>query len=190
VIHLRLACGAAAIAGVALYFADYKTDAAIMASAIVIGEAMFSNDLDGYASSSKRRWRRIGLSRIWFMWEKLPHRSIFSHGPIIADTLRVLYLAAIASAIYFAYCLLTGGYQRAVVGYFKMWTDTGRWLHLNWEYCATAFTGLAISTTIHSSADWITGEADKVVDFVAGKSKKKGKRNARKQTHSIAGRKA
>lgn len=146
-----------------------------MASAIIVSDLLASPDLDGVASNAKRRWRRVGLHVLWKPYESLAHRSIWSHGPIIADIIRLAYLGTIVIVAYFIFCVLTGGFQRAVVNVFGLVQMSQAWLIGNWEYAGTAFLGLATSTGLHSLADWVTGEADKVQDWIV--PKKKGKRH-------------
>ena len=171
--HLQICLTGAAIIGGGLYYAGYPVDALTVAGAMIFGETMLSNDLDGYASNAKRRWRRVGLSWIWATWERWPHRHPCTHFPILADALRVLYLASIALAGYFAVRLLLAGFQRAVLDSFAMVSYAGNLVIANQRMVSAAFVGLSIATAIHSTADWITGEADKVVDYVVGKPKRK-----------------
>src|SRR5919199_739240 len=64
----------------------------IVSGGFLFSGLMFSPDLDLHS----RPFKRWGWLRwIWIPYQKaMHHRSVFSHGPVIGTTLRVLYLAS------------------------------------------------------------------------------------------------
>ncbi len=55
-----------------------------------LGGLWLSPDLDT-CSEALKKWGFLKL--IWFPYRKLiPHRSLFSHGPLIGTTIRIIYL--------------------------------------------------------------------------------------------------
>lgn len=80
------------IAGLSLGLTHSGNITLIVAGAFLFSGLMFGPDLDLYSIQYKRwgylRW-------IWIPYQKaVRHRSIWSHGPIIGTTLRILYLAS------------------------------------------------------------------------------------------------
>lgn len=131
---------------------------------MVIGEFLFSNDLDGSQSSSKRRWRKVGLHFLFRPYEAFRHRSPFTHGPIIADLIRLLYLGSILITLFFLGSMLYLGAPGA-------WIYTGKVMYglylLALDYrreCIDVFAGLSLATAIHTTADVIVSESKKMVD--------------------------
>ena len=112
---------------------------------------MFGPDLDIHS----RQFIRWGWLRcIWIPYQKtLRHRSIFSHGPIIGTTLRVLYLSS--------WLLLVGLLGLGVSTLF--WLAPGgrglfdaawRWLFQYRAELIALFVGLELGAMSHSVSDW------------------------------------
>ena len=83
---------------------------AISSLAFVLGGLWLSPDLDT-RSIALKRW---GMLRgLWWPYRKfMPHRSIFSHGPLIGTSLRVGYLVGWIT-VFFVLLQLLGVYELA-----------------------------------------------------------------------------
>ncbi|NEQ60192.1 MAG: metal-binding protein [Moorea sp. SIO4A1] len=124
----------------------------IVAGGFLFGGLMFSPDLDLYS----RPFKRWGWLRwIWIPYQRMvPHRSIFSHGPVIGTILRLLYLAN--------WLVLFGGVGLLVFQLFQ--DEPDRWLELIqglggrvWEYrtwLMACVVGLELGAIAHFVSDW------------------------------------
>lgn len=137
---------------------------------------MLSPDLD----LRSRPFKRWGWLRwIWIPYQKaMHHRSVFSHGPLIGTTLRVLYLAT--------WLVLLGVLILAIVQLFRdvpwSWqgfTEDVRRSLINYraEWIAL-FVGLELGAMSHSLSDWINSA------YKRSKKKPKRKSTNRKRTSS------
>ena len=73
-------------------------NAALTTLAFVVGGLWLSPDLD-VRSNALRRWG--ALRWIWWPYRRLlPHRSLFSHGPLIGMALRLVWLLALTLLIW------------------------------------------------------------------------------------------
>jgi uncharacterized metal-binding protein len=137
---------------------------------------MLSPDLDLHSLPFKRwGWLRW----IWIPYQKaMGHRSIFSHGPIIGTTLRVLYLGS--------WIALVGVIVLGVVQLFRdvPWSwqefaqDVERSLTNYRAECIALFVGLELGAMSHSLSDWINSA------YKRSKRKSKRKSTSRKGTSS------
>lgn len=124
----------------------------IVSGAFLFSGLMFGPDLDLHSIQYKRwgplRW-------IWIPYQKtLWHRSLWSHGPIIGTTLRVLYLATwlgllgifglgLVTLIYgegWSWQRLAQSAKASLTGY------TAEWIAL--------YLGLELGAVSHSVSDW------------------------------------
>ena len=124
----------------------------IVSGGFLFSGLMLSPDLD----LKSRPFMRWGWLRwIWIPYQKaMRHRSLFSHGPLIGTTLRVLYLSA--------WIALLGILILGVVQLFRdvPWSwqgfvrDVERSL-INYRVeCIALFVGLELGAMIHSLSDW------------------------------------
>ena len=80
--------------------------AAIAAVSFLAGGLLLSPDLDT-RSRALKRWGPLGW--IWRPYRTLiPHRSLFSHGPLIGTGLRLTWLITIAMVVWFGLTALPG----------------------------------------------------------------------------------
>jgi len=135
---------------------------------------MLSPDLDLHSLPFKRwgflRW-------IWIPYQQvMQHRSIFSHGPIIGTTIRVLYLAC---WIFGIGVILVAIFQffREVPGNWRQFTQDMAILLIQYRVeCIALLVGLELGAMSHYLSDW-TNSAYK---RSKKKTKKKPKRTPRK----------
>lgn len=90
--------------------------------------------------------------------ELMPHRSIWSHGPIISTLLRVLYVAssiwvagAFCLTLYSIWQYSTSNFETYVMEY--LWTWTVLWIYLPWDHIGLQIAGLMLADIIHWIAD-------------------------------------
>jgi uncharacterized metal-binding protein len=126
--------------------------ALIVSGGFLFSGLMFSPDLD-LKSLPFKRWG--WLRWIWIPYQKaMRHRSLFSHGPLIGTTLRVLYLTA--------WIALVGILILGVVQLFRdvpwSWRQFGQEVErvlVNYQAeCIALFVGLELGAMIHSVSDW------------------------------------
>ena len=137
---------------------------------------MLSPDLDLHSLPFKRwGWLRW----IWIPYQKaMHHRSVFSHGPIIGTTLRVLYLASwmallgllglgvvqLFRDVPWSWQQFSQDVRRSLISY------RGEWIAL--------FVGLELGAMSHSLSDWINSA------YKRSKRKPRRKSTSRKRTAS------
>jgi len=129
---------------------------------------MLSPDLD----LNSRPFQRWGWLRwIWIPYQKsMRHRSVFSHGPIIGTTLRILYLACWIA--WFGLLIVLGVQlvQELSFSWQGFATAVVHWLSDYWTEAIALFVGLELGAMSHSLSDWTNS---------AYKRFKKPKRNRR-----------
>jgi len=127
---------------------------AFLGSFLVSG-LLFSDDLDIHSIEYVRwKWLRF----LWLPYQKLiPHRSWLSHGLIVGPALRILYFAAVFTALLW---LVLTAVQHAVpldatgaIG--NLLGAIGRSLIDHPDWALVAFAGLAAGGAVHSIADWL-----------------------------------
>jgi uncharacterized metal-binding protein len=130
----------------------------LVATGFMLGGLMFGPDLDIYS----RQFQRWGWLRwIWLPYQKsLRHRSIFSHGPLIGTTLRVIYFAIFLSIITIIGLLIAEKVGNVALN----WQGLGNSIlsaiaQYKTEFIAL-FLGLEAGAMSHSLSDW-TGSAYK-----------------------------
>lgn len=132
----------------------YPQEATAAAVSLIFSTLFLSPDLDGKRSNSKRRWGPLKF--IWWKFEDFKHRSIFTHVPVIADLVRLGYLACyiIPIALIVIYARGMDVKPVALQAYsFAIHPLTG------W-----AFLAMCVSTGLHGLADAIVSEGKKMVD--------------------------
>lgn len=161
------------VTGLAIAFTRSGNLTLLISGGFLFSGLMLSPDLD----LKSRPFQRWGWLRwIWIPYQKsMRHRSIFSHGPIIGTTLRILYL--VCWIAWFGLLILLGvqlvqelnfswqGFAAAVV----------RWLVDYWTELTALFVGLELGAMSHSLSDW-TNSAYKRFK----KPKRKSRRTSKK----------
>jgi uncharacterized metal-binding protein len=136
---------------------------------------MLSPDLD----LKSRPFKRWGWLRwIWIPYQKsMHHRSIFSHGPVIGTTVRVLYLTCWIVFFCVLGLMLVQLFRDEPNRWQGFAQDVGRSLIDYRAELLALFVGLELGAMSHSLSDWINSAYKR--------SKKKPKRNtSRKRTSS------
>ena len=124
----------------------------LVVGGFLFGGLMFGPDLDIYS----RPYQRWGFLRfIWLPYQKsLRHRSLFSHGPIIGTTLRVVYLGGlIAIAAVFALFVVEKLWNMQLNWQTVGETVTSTLTRYSTEFLAL-FLGLELGAMSHSLSDW------------------------------------
>lgn len=131
--HTRTNFVAIGALAIATPFIELDVPLALLLGAIV-GTLWLSPDLD-LKSDAYFRWGP--LRGFWLPYVKLmPHRSLFSHLPVLSDLIRVIYLG------FPLVILLTfTPYETAVIA----WLD---------EFGLSFFLGLTFATTLHTTLDY------------------------------------
>ncbi len=163
------------VAGITLAVTRSSQLTLIAAGGFLFSGLMFGPDLDIHS----RQFQRWGWFRwIWQPYQKtLRHRSLWSHGPIVGTTLRVLYLMvciALVSGLGYSLWQLFQSMTSAHGTPFKLPVIEGNaiavkthalltqflimiqygWLHFHVDAIAL-FLGLETGAMSHSLSDWI-----------------------------------
>lgn len=140
------------ITGIAFWQTRSGNLTLLLAGGFLFGGLMFGPDLDIYS----RQYQRWGWFRfIWLPYQKsLRHRSLFSHGPIIGTTLRVLYLCMLLG-IAIAICLITA----EILGLIAFtWEELGSQIQRSLSIYVAEFwsllLGMELGAMSHSLSDW------------------------------------
>lgn len=160
--HTLINLSAAVIGlSVAAYY-GYLEPGIYGAAGLVVSDLFLSPDLDNYYSNAKRRWWI--LKWIWKPYEGFAHRSPFTHWPILADMIRMAYLATVAAGLLFVYHTIKAGAPEAA----KCVLDAGLYAYNliagNQTIAFSLFGGQCAATFLHGFADWITKEGEKRED--------------------------
>jgi uncharacterized metal-binding protein len=139
-----------------MYWGDHTTSA-IATVAMLFSGLMFGPDLD-LDSKPYRRWGPLK-----FLWKPyqaaLPHRSKFSHGPILGTVIRIVYFLIVfslfAATVLYARHRFVNGEQTTWQGEFDVvkadlftfWDGTDK------QYFEAAFGGLWVGALAHTTAD-------------------------------------
>ncbi|MBR8827099.1 MAG: metal-binding protein [Gomphosphaeria aponina SAG 52.96 = DSM 107014] len=158
------------IVGLTLLFTRNTKLSLIIAGGFLFSGLMFGPDLDIYSIQFKR-WGK--LSFIWLPYQKmLRHRSLFSHGPIIGTTLRVIYFLSLLTFL----GILILGVSQLVWGFDWNWQEFTLKLIKGYGGEAIAlFLGLELGALSHSLSDWIVS-ASKRYQKTSPKPKRPTKR--------------
>jgi uncharacterized metal-binding protein len=139
-----------------MYWGDHTTSA-IATVAMLFSGLMFGPDLD-LDSKPYRRWGPLR-----FLWKPyqaaLPHRSKFSHGPILGTVIRIVYFLIVfslfAATVLYARHRFVNGEQTTwqaefdvvKADLFTFWDGTDK------QYFEAAFGGLWVGALAHTTAD-------------------------------------
>lgn len=139
-----------------MYWGDHMTSI-IATAAMLFSGLMFGPDLD-LDSKPYRRWGPLK-----FLWKPyqaaLPHRSKFSHGPILGTVIRIVYFLIVfslfAATVLYARHRFVNGEQTTWQGEFDVvkadlftfWDGTDK------QYFEAAFGGLWVGALAHTTAD-------------------------------------
>lgn len=159
------------VTGLAIAFTRSSNLTLLISGGFLFSGLMLSPDLD----LNSRPFKRWGWLRwIWIPYQKsMRHRSVFSHGPIIGTTLRVLYL--VCWVAWFGLLILLG--VQLVLELSFSWQGfaeaVGRILIDYWTELSALFVGLELGAMSHSLSDWTNS---------AYKKRKKPKRKSRRRS--------
>lgn len=135
---------------------------------------MFGPDLDIYSVQFKR-WGKLGF--LWLPYQKLlKHRSIFSHGPIIGNLLRIIYLLTILTVV----AILVVGIGQLIWGFSWNWREFRLML---WDLATqkhkstflALYLGLELGAISHILSDWL-------VSHFKSRQKNNPKKSRRRQS--------
>lgn len=139
-----------------LYWHDTLTSILATAAMLFAG-LMFGPDLD----LMSRPYRRWGPFR--FLWKPyqmaLPHRSKFSHGPILGTVIRLIYFLLVFSAfgatvLFLRHNFLDGRASTWQSEWEVLQADwLGLWRRYDRRYFAAVFAGLWLGALSHTTAD-------------------------------------
>lgn len=142
-----------------MYWGGDHTLSLIATGAMVFSGLMFGPDLD----LQSRPYRRWGPLR--FMWKPyqvaLPHRSLFSHGPVLGTVIRIAYFMVVFSFLVAGALYLRRVYIEGVQTTFLSQLEWVRddfqklWRETDGAYFKAAFAGLCLGALSHTAADVI-----------------------------------
>jgi uncharacterized metal-binding protein len=140
------------VTGLALATTQSGNLALIVSGGFLFSGLMFSPDLD----LRSRPFKRWGWLRwMWIPYQKaMRHRSLFSHGPVIGTTLRMLYLGAWAVVLGILILGVVQLFRDVPWSWQRFARDVKRWLidyRVEW---IALFVGLELGAMIHSLSDW------------------------------------
>jgi uncharacterized metal-binding protein len=150
--------------------------ALIVSGGFLFSGLMFSPDLD----LKSRPFKRWGWLRwIWIPYQKvMRHRSLFSHGPLIGTTLRMLYLASWTALLGILILGVIQLFRDVPWSWERFGRDIGRSLIDNRIEWMALFVGLELGAMVHSVSDWTSSALKR------SKRKPRGKSTTRKRTPS------
>lgn len=154
-----------AFLGAEIYWNGDHLLSIIATGAMVFSGLMFGPDLD-LQSRPYRRWGPLRF--IWKPYQAaLPHRSVFSHGPVLGTVVRIAYFL-----IMFSLFVTTLLYLRQLIfGEQTTWQAQLEWvrndLYALWQetdgdYFKAAFAGLCIGALSHTTADIVWSSLKRV----------------------------
>jgi uncharacterized metal-binding protein len=141
------------IAGGTLY-ATARADLTFWVSGgFLVSGLIFGPDLDLYSFHYKR-WGK--LRWLWRPYQKaIKHRSIWSHGPIVGTTGRILYLSlwlGLVGLLYLAINQLAGGQTYTGIQLFGLAKHS---IESNYPVYLALFCGLELGAMSHYVSDWL-----------------------------------
>ncbi|MBU6228471.1 MAG: DUF2227 family putative metal-binding protein [Cyanobacteria bacterium REEB459] len=125
-----------------------------VALGFLIGGLMLGPDLDIHSVQYKR-WG-------WLRWIWLPyrgslrHRSVWSHGPIIGTTVRVIYAAGWLALGLVMVVDVLNGLQRTALSWADLETSLGSFISTHWPVGVALLAGLELGALSHYTADWLS----------------------------------
>ena len=139
----------------------------IVSGAFLFSGLMFGPDLDIY-SVQYQRWGK--LRWLWLPYQKLlPHRSVWSHGPAIGTTLRLLYFLGLVAVLAVIPLTLAQLIWRLVWQEFPQTLIQLVWQNYRPETIALVI-GLELGAMSHSLADWVSSGSK---SYAPNKARKK-----------------
>ena len=106
-------------------------------------------------------WSKFWLNSWWLYRDAMPHRSMWSHGPIIGTAGRLIYLAALLSLLFFLLQCATWGamhhtfepmrYAQEIKG---LWVDGLS--RVTFEQMRAGFAAMEAGSMLHVAADLIS----------------------------------
>lgn len=142
-----------------------------VASSFLFSGLMFGPDLDIHSKQSIRwGW----LQWLWYPYRRwIPHRSIFSHGPMIGTIIRILYLSgSVVCLVFLAHYLLR--LMGQPVGEMSQLTTTLRRSIAQYQsQLLAAFIGLELGAMSHYLADIYSSKLNQFGRRLTRRKKKK-----------------
>ncbi len=124
--------------------------ATLAAVSVLISGYFLSPDLD----IQSRPYHRWGILRwLWWPYQNLiPHRSCFSHGPIIGTLLRLVYLGSL---------ILAGAWGMSALGGKMGWwmwslSDLWAWLQKSWQADPQAWITVLVSLELGAMGHYLS----------------------------------
>lgn len=148
------------VAGAVLALTRQSHFTLIVCIGFLVGGLLLGPDLDTHSIHYKRwsflRW-------IWLPYRySLRHRSVWSHGPLMGTTVRVIYLMAWVGLL----SLLGVAITNEIGQFGWSWAQLGQfWLRLAQTYHPIAvalFIGLELGSFSHYTADWFVSSYKRV----------------------------
>jgi len=137
----------------------------------IFSSLMFSGDLDLVSIQSKR-WGN--LRWIWIPYRKLiSHRSMLSHGIIIATLFRIVYIFIFATIIYIIFYFITQNYFPDLNKDLTSTTKNSvKFLKSQpKEYFLSILFGLIFGDIVHTSSDILVSRIKKIINKKKRKKK-------------------
>jgi uncharacterized metal-binding protein len=160
------------LTGISLSFTRNAELTLWVAGSFLFGGLMFGPDLDIHSNQSIR-WGWFGW--LWQPYRRaIPHRSIFSHGPIIGTVCRLLYVAM---------WLALGGLISQSIYHFwgwptwnelQIWRSIQKFVLQHFPTLLGIFVGLEIGAMSHYSADFLSSLAKSLSKKVFKPEQKSG----------------
>jgi uncharacterized metal-binding protein len=142
-----------------MYWGGNHTLSIIATVAMLFAGLMFGPDLD-LQSRPYNRWGPLRI--IWKPYQvALPHRSVFSHGPVLGTVIRIVYFLVMfsllaATLLYIRHTYLRGQQTTWTAEFnmvrgdlFSIWDQTDK------KYLTAGFIGLCLGALSHTAADVI-----------------------------------
>ena len=136
-----------------LHYSQSLWQSAVVSAGFVFGGLMFGPDLDIHSVQYKRwgcfRW-------IWLPYrQRLLHRSLFSHGPIVGTTIRVLYVSVWLGVLTVLVAAGLNSIFQSAITWADLRDSTYKLLRNHWRLWLFWLVGIELGALSHSVSDWL-----------------------------------